>query len=318
MSNAAKKKPQDTPDPVDAATDREEGLAKNFEDPALEGILLDFAEPGDPAALLNETADAVQELIAESPAEPVEELLVVGPADIPAEAPVEPEFDVLAALAESTPAEAVPAEAVPDFNPPMEVFNPSDADSGPIVAMEETAVDSLEANARWEMAEQLFELVVCDRPFPDMVESILAAVVNGLGAEAGSILEMDAQKSEFFFRASVGGGDPEQLKSFRVPANKGIVGHVAESRQVVLLKDLQSDELQLRAVSAGTGFETRTCIAAPILLTNQVYGVIELFNKKSGESFNERDVELLEETIRMAVKILEVRFLTAELVKRIR
>jgi GAF domain-containing protein len=299
VSNA-KKKPEPMADNPDMPTDREEGLAKNFEDPALEGILLDFSEPGDPAAVLNETAEAIQELLGAVPAEEV--------TDLQAEASVEEAVDPIQLLSE------------PNFDPPTahEIFDPSNADSGPIVAMEENVLESLQVNARWEMAEKLFELVICDRPFSDMVESILQAVVSGMGAEAGSVLELDSERQEFFFRASIGGGDREQLKSFRVPANKGIVGHVAESRASVLLQDLNTDELQLRAISAGTGFETHTCIASPIILANQMYGVIEIFNKTSGGSFCQRDVELMEDTIRMAVKILEVRFLTAELARRVR
>ncbi|MGE3260766.1 MAG: GAF domain-containing protein [Bacteriovoracia bacterium] len=265
MSNAAKKKPPEFSDIPDLPVDREEGLAQNFEDPGLDGIVLDFSEPGNPASVLNEAADAIHELIG-----------------VPEE-----NLDMLQALSENVP-----------------------------VTVEDGSLDGLQANARWEMAAKLFDLVVCDRPFSEMMEGVLKAIVDGLNAEAGSILEFDSESKEFFFRASVGGGDAEQLKSFRVPANKGIVGHVAESRQTVLLKDLASDEMQLRAISAGTGFDTRTCLAAPIVITNQLYGVIELFNRHAGGSFHERDVEFLEQAIRMAVKIIEVRFLTAELARR--
>lgn len=264
MSNAAKKKPAELSDILDLPVDREEGLAQNFEDPGLDGIVLDFSEPGNPASVLNETADAIHELI------------------------------------------GVPEENLPELGE----LTPAP------VTVEDGSLDVLQANAHWEMATKLFDLVVCDRPFSEMMEGVLKAIVDGLNAEAGSILEFDSEAKEFFFRASVGGGDAEQLKSFRVPANKGIVGHVAESRQTVLLKDLASDEMQLRAISAGTGFDTRTCLAAPILITNQLYGVIELFNRHSGGSFHERDVEFLEQAIRMAVKIIEVRFLTAELARR--
>lgn len=294
MSNAAKKKPELTAENSEQPNDREEGLARNFDDPALEGILLDVAEPGDPASVLNETAEAIHELLGEMPVE-----------EVPLKA-AEKAVDPIVLLGE------------PNFDPLSagEVYDPSNIDSGPIVAMEENMLDSLLVNARWEMAEKLFELVVCDRPFSDIVESILFAIVQGMGANAGSILELDSQRSEFFFRASAGGGDRELLKSFRVPANKGIVGHVAESRASLLLHDMNSDELQLRAISASTGFEIHTCIASPIILANQIYGVIELFNKTAGGSFTQRDMELLEDTIRMAAKILEVRFLTAELARR--
>lgn len=280
MSNAAKKKPEHLEQP-ELPNDREEGLSKNFDDPALDGILLDLAEPASPAATLHEAADAIEELIA-APAEAVDPLAVLGQL----EQPVEPEANPLVAE-QDTPA--------------------------PFIAADENA---FEVNARWEMAERLFELVICELPFPALVENALNAVVNGLGAEAGSVLELDYQKNEFFFRASVGGGDAEQLKAFRVPANKGIVGHVAESRQTMLLRDLASDELQLRAISAGTGFETHTCLAAPLVIAGQLYGVVELFNKRSGGSFTEADVRVLEDTLRMVVKILEVRFVMAELAKR--
>lgn len=195
---------------------------------------------------------------------------------------------------------------------PLDLLETSDSS----VMMDASALESVQVNARWDMAEKLFALVSCELPFEDLVDSILRAIVTGVGAEAGSILEVDNEKSEFFFRAIVGGGNPDQLKSFRVPYFKGIVGHVAESRQPVLLQDLASDEMQLKAISASTGFETHTCIAAPIVVANQLYGVIELFNKQKGGSFTQRDVTELEDTIRMAEKILEVRFLMAELARR--
>jgi hypothetical protein len=50
----------------------------------------------------------------------------------------------------------------------------------------------------------------------------------------------------------------------------------------------------------------------------RIYGVVELFNKQSGGTFTQREVDQLEELVRMAVKILEVRFLMAELARRAR
>jgi GAF domain-containing protein len=166
------------------------------------------------------------------------------------------------------------------------------------------------------MAELFLELVASEMRFSDLVESILSVMVEATGAEAGSILEFDHEKNEFFFRASRGGGDPEKLKAFRVPASKGIVGHVAETREALFLRDLETDQRQLLAISMSTGLDTKSCLAAAIEIGGQLYGVIELFNKKPDAFFHDEDFETLKRGVKMAAKVLEVRFLLAELARK--
>lgn len=174
----------------------------------------------------------------------------------------------------------------------------------------------LGTRGQWEMAEKLFQLVVCERSFDDLVEAALTAIMGALEAQAGSVLEQDHEQQNYFFRCSIGGGDPEKVKAFRVPFLKGIVGHVGESKQSVLLADLEEDQKQMRAISMSVGFEAKTCMAAPIIVGGQLYGVIELFNRRQGGFFTEHDLQVFEEGTRMFAKVLEVRFLMAELVRR--
>lgn len=164
-----------------------------------------------------------------------------------------------------------------------------------------------------EMAEQLFNLVLSEYKFEVLVEKILQIFVKAVDCEAGSILEVDHKSKEFFFRASMGGGDKNAVKAFRVPCNKGIVGHVAESRASILINDLEDNAMQLKSISMATGFETKSCIAVPIFIANQLYGVIEVFNRKGIMYFDANDVKLLEEGVQMAGKVLEVRFFLATL-----
>jgi hypothetical protein len=287
VSNEAKKLDDEVSVKPEADTqsgltnERELRLANNFDDPELEAIVpvLGLEEAPDPVALVHETADAVAELVTEAAAQP--------------------------------PVEEDAADA-------LSILGMGSEPSNPQFAMEPNEFEGVGLSARWKMAEQLFQLVACDEPFSALVEKALATIVEGMGAVAGSILELDFNKDEFFFRASLGGGDPEQLHAFRVPKDKGIVGHVAESRQFILLRDLADDQKQLRAISMSTGFEAQTCIAGPILVANQLYGVVEIFNKRTPEGFTEIDVRLLEQMVKMLTKVLEVRFLTAELARRVR
>jgi GAF domain-containing protein len=142
--------------------------------------------------------------------------------------------------------------------------------------------------------------------------------MDAVAAHAGAVVELEHQHEDFFFRAAHGGATSESmLKTFRVPLTKGIVGHVAETGQALLIRNLAEDERQMRAISMSVGFDAVTCMAAPILVGGEPYGVIEVFNKRGGGFYEEEDLRVLEDGVRMLSKILEVRFLLAELAKRV-
>jgi len=278
----------------DLPIDREQSFSNSFEDPEMDEMLpdlaLDLGAEEEPC-IVAETAAAVQEL-----------MLDAGNQEADLET-IFPDSEANLVLSASEPEM--------EIEPGLDVS----AEANQSFALEGIKENTL-LNARAEMADRLFALVASEQSFPAMMEKILISLQQSIGAQAGSILEVDHERQEFFFRCSVGGGDPEKVKAFRIPAYKGIVGHVAESRQSLLLKNLDTDEKQLQAISMSTGFETRSCVAAPILVDNQLYGVVELFNKLNGESFDEKDLRVIEEGTRMAAKVIEVRFLLAELVRR--
>lgn len=350
-SSAAKKDDDQLAEVVElslvSSNDREQGLSNNFDDPNLAELipgLVDAsspaAAPAEPMSLVQETAEAVQELVtdAQGTQSAVDLSANFGELQLTADSDshnVEPGEITMSGIIAPATEQVTEASSVPtqdfDPDPPMSaqlstplVTNVSDL---PADSMEEPAqlfvmddneagVDS--AHARSEMSEKLFQLVVCERSFDDLVETALVAIMHSVGAQAGAVLELDTEHEEYFFRTSIGGGDPEKVKSFRVPMHKGIVGHVGESRQATLLRDLEADQMQMRAISMSVGFEAKTCMAAPILVAGQLFGVIEFFNRKDGSFFEQSDLQLLEDGTRMLSKVLEVRFLMAELMRRAR
>ena len=206
------------------------------------------------------------------------------------------------------------AEAVHELvsAPSTEPSNQSDNDL--VVFNGEQTLETF-AVGKAELAERLFSLVLSELKFDVLVEDILKAIMHSIDAQAGSILEFDPEANDFFFRATFGGGDADKLKAFRIPANSGIVGYVAESRQSIVIQDLDDSEMQLKSISMSVGFETKSCMAVPIIIANQLYGVLEVFNKVGVDYFDPRDRQLLEEGVKMAAKVLEVRFFAAEFFK---
>lgn len=293
-----KKKPE-FEEKADPAADREQGLSNNFEDPALEELLPALGSDPSGPTIIEEAAAAVEELVLEvapeegafaiEPFEQVTELAKAGTLDLPDACPVH-----------------MPIEAGLDVT--MEVND--------LLAQNANVAAEAVVAARSQMAELFLDLVAAERSFDDLVESALSILIQATGAEAGSILELDHEKKEFFFRASRGGGDPEKVKAFRVPFSQGIVGYVAESREPLFLRDMEADRRQLLAISMSTGLDTKSGLAAPILVGGRLFGVVELFNKMPNSLFEETDFETLKKGAQMLAKVLEVRFLMAELFRK--
>jgi len=168
---------------------------------------------------------------------------------------------------------------------------------------------------RVQMMEKIFASVMSRKPFPQLVDSLLGALMDAVDSSTGSIFELDHNKNEFFFRA-IRGDAAERVKDFRIPRNSGVVGEVAETREAKLLNNIQTESKKhLHSVGVVGGFEAKHCIAVPILISGEIFGVAEIFNKKGDELFTQDDFELVKHGVWMAAKILEIRFLMAELVK---
>ena len=310
-----------------ASNDREISLANKFGDPGLDEILggLSSAEAEQPSpegqvTLVHETTSA-QDLM---------KLELTDPSSITTPIANEVEFQLgpdsqsfshehhqdVSEAYEISPVH--PEVALPSSFGTMEPDSQM-ASLHPVMDLEmdeSTLADTVFNATKNEVAEKMFQLIVCDHSFQVLTEEILQIFMNAVNATAGSILEVDHNNEEFMFRSTIGGGDSSQLKTFRIPINKGIVGHVAESRQTLLIRDLDDNELQLKAIGLAVGFQAKCCLALPIVVGNQLYGVVEVFNKQALTYFDRKDVQLLESAVKMASKVLEVRFLMAELIKK--
>ncbi len=167
---------------------------------------------------------------------------------------------------------------------------------------------------RIQMLHQLSSLILTPIPFDQLVGFALSIVANAVNGTVASVLELDGETNEFFFRASSGGGS-DTLKDVRIPAGEGIVGHVAKARKVELISNANEDERHMGAISRLAGEDLNNCIAAPILVNEGFFGVLEIFNREGGGVFTAEDKETIEIALPVISKVLEVRFFIAEVVK---
>lgn len=132
-----------------------------------------------------------------------------------------------------------------------------------------------------------------------MVMDILVIALEAVESENGSILLLDDESDELVFVAVVGARQ-EELMDFRIPANSGVAGWVKKHKKPALVQDVRKDDRWISAVDQSIGFHTQSLMAVPLILEDQVLGVMEVVNTLSEDHFNVADLALLQLIARLA------------------
>ncbi len=119
-------------------------------------------------------------------------------------------------------------------------------------------------------------------------------------AEAASILLLDNKKQELYFKASLGKKSCETRKH-KIKVGEGIAGWVAEKGKSLIVDDVTKDKRWAKKIDASTKFKTKSLICVPLILDNEIMGVMEVINKKDKEYFDKDDEGILNSFANQAV-----------------
>ena len=90
------------------------------------------------------------------------------------------------------------------------------------------------------------------------------------------------------------GIEQEMPEGYSVPLGVGIIGHVAQSRQTVNLKDSYEDHRFNRQMDTLTGYRTASMLCVPVFDSNhEVIAALQMINKRTG-AFNGDDLKILD------------------------
>ncbi len=144
-------------------------------------------------------------------------------------------------------------------------------------------------------------------PAPDEVhvdeffEQILRIADRFVPSEAGSVLIDDPtlkvdnawnpSLNELVFVACYG-ERAESLVGQRLPADSGIAGRTYLTGQPCIIAEAGRDP-RLAEMPSVSDFEARSLISVPIQIGRATCGVLELLNRRSGDSYEDSDLELL-------------------------
>jgi signal transduction histidine kinase len=128
----------------------------------------------------------------------------------------------------------------------------------------------------------------------EVLNRMMEMVEGMLKVEAGALLLTDRASDELVFQVALGG--PERTKTvqpFRLSKGQNIASYVALTGQKpVLLTRVDASKRQFVKLASYLQVEPRNCLYVPLILKEQIIGVLAVFNKTEG-TFTHHDVDLL-------------------------
>jgi signal transduction histidine kinase len=125
-----------------------------------------------------------------------------------------------------------------------------------------------------------------------LLNTIVQAAAEIIGAEAASILLYDEPNQRLHFQAATNIG-AESLRGVSVPTDS-LAGWVAINRSPVIVADVSQDKRWFGDLKKQTSsFITKSLVALPMIARERLIGVLEVLNKVEGK-FDQSDLELLQ------------------------
>ena len=97
---------------------------------------------------------------------------------------------------------------------------------------------------------------------------------------------------------------PAVMREARVASGEGIAGHVLATGEAVLIEDIGRDK-RFAPSGGGNRYQTRSLLSVPIRSRENVIGVLNVNNKRSGETFTATDEHLLTTIAHQAALAIE-------------
>jgi HD-GYP domain-containing protein (c-di-GMP phosphodiesterase class II) len=137
---------------------------------------------------------------------------------------------------------------------------------------------------------RLGQAISAERELDNILRIVREETVRALDAERCTVFVYDKEKEELWSKVASG---IEGTKTLRIPANKGLAGHVLKVGETLNIADVYNDTRFNREVDRKTGYVTRNLLCIPILnRDNESIGVVQVLNKAHGP-FTKSDEDLL-------------------------
>ena len=126
----------------------------------------------------------------------------------------------------------------------------------------------------------------------ELLELSLKSILELFNAKRGSIFILDESEETLILKSSQGMKPSEKDKMVK-RMGEGIVGQVAQFKKPIVVEDIAKDT-RFDDYKSHKGYLTPSFICAPLMIKDELIGVINITDKESGHRFNKNEVQLLD------------------------
>lgn len=154
--------------------------------------------------------------------------------------------------------------------------------------------------------EEVRKALTSSTDLNDILDTIMKKAKALTKAEAWTVFLLDEGTEELVFERTEGKKTKETEK-FRVKIGEGIAGWVAKEGMPILVPDVSQDKRFLKKMDRAfnSKHKIKSIMCIPIKSREKPFGVIEVFNKTTGEPFTREDFNQLIDLIDKAAIIIE-------------
>jgi transcriptional regulator with GAF, ATPase, and Fis domain len=135
-----------------------------------------------------------------------------------------------------------------------------------------------EDQQRFELLANLGAMIAREVELDELLDTFADRVAQAMRAERATLWMVDSATGDIRSRVAI----LPELDEMRVPAGRGLVGHVAATGETVNITDVSADPRWNRTMDAATGFRTISMLGVPIASRGQLLGVLQVLNKRGG------------------------------------
>src|SRR5215831_14831733 len=145
-----------------------------------------------------------------------------------------------------------------------------------------------EHEQRFELLADLGAMIAGEVELDDLLATFASRVAHALGADRATLWLIDNANGEIRSRVAT----LPELPELRVPSGHGVVGHVAQTGELMNNRDVGADPRWAEEIAQRIGYAVTSMLTAPIVRRGQIRGVLQVLNKREG-GFTERDEEFI-------------------------
>ena len=121
------------------------------------------------------------------------------------------------------------------------------------------------------------QAVAAEKSIDVLIRTIAEETKSALCADRCTVFLYDKENNELYSKVATG---LDEFKELRIPADKGLAGHVVQTGETINIKDAYNDKRFNKEVDKKTGYRTKTILCMPIKNFNQeIIGVFQVLNK---------------------------------------